>query len=312
MKIVFMGTPEFARVSLDALIKSGEHEVVAVVTQPDRPVGRGGKLVFSPVKVCALENGLPCLQPERIKTAESIAELEALNADIFVVAAYGQILPKAVLDMPRYGSVNVHASLLPKYRGAAPIQRAVIDGEEVTGITIMQMDVGLDTGDMLLAKEIAITPDDTGGTLHDKLAVLGAQALLEALREIAAGIQQPKKQDDSLSTYAAMLTKETGRINWNDTSVNIANLVRGLAPRPSAWTMQDGEMFKIHAATACVNQQEAGSPGQVLAADGKRGIIVAAGEGTLCIHELQRQNGKRLKADEFLRGSKLEVGAVFG
>jgi len=308
-----MGTPEFAKVSLQALLNNKQHEVAAVVTQPDRPVGRGGKFVFSPVKVCALENGIPCLQPERIKASEAIAELESFNADIFVVAAYGQILPKSVLDMPRFGCVNVHASLLPKYRGAAPIQRAIIDGEKATGVTIMQMDVGLDTGDMLLAKEIEITQDDTGGTLHDKLAALGAQALPEALGEIAKGEHKPKPQDDALSTYAQMLTKETGRINWNDTSENIANLVRGLAPRPSAWTMLDGEMFKIHAAVGCVEKNGLqGVPGQVLSADNKDEITVAAGKGVLRIHELQRQNGKRLKADEFLRGSKLDIGAIFG
>jgi len=306
-----MGTPEFAKVSLDALLKSKEHEVAAVVTQPDRPVGRGGKLVFSPVKVCALEHNIPCLQPERIKANEAVAELENFNADIFVVAAYGQILPKSVLDMPRYGCVNVHASLLPKYRGAAPIQRAIIDGEKTTGVTIMQMDVGLDTGGMLFVKEIEITQDDTGGTLHDKLAVLGAQSLLEALDEIARGEQKPEPQDDALSTYAQMLTKETGRINWNDTSENIANLVRGLAPRPSAWTKLDGEMFKIHAAAPCAEQESQGAPGQVISADSKSGITVATGKGLLCIHELQRQNGKRLKADEFLRGSKLDAGTIF-
>jgi len=306
-----MGTPEFAKVSFEALLNAREHEVVAVVTQPDRPVGRGGKLVFSPVKACALENSIPCLQPVRIKASEAVTELESFEADIFVVAAYGQILPKSVLDMPRFGCVNVHASLLPKYRGAAPIQRAIIDGEKTTGVTIMQMDAGLDTGDMLLTKEIAITPDDTGGTLHDKLANLGAQALVEALDEIAAGKQQPKQQDDALSTYAQMLTKETGRINWNNSAVNIANIVRGLAPRPSAWTTLDGEIFKMHVVTAHPEQQEQGVPGQVIVADGKNGIVVATGEGALHIDELQRQNAKRLKADEFLRGNTLNIGAIF-
>jgi len=308
-----MGTPEFARVSLEALLNSQEHEVAAVVTQPDRPAGRGGKFVFSPVKICALEKRIPCLQPERIKNDEAVGELEKFKADIFVVAAYGQILPRAVLDMPRFGSINVHASLLPKYRGAAPIQRAIMDGEATTGVTIMQMDVGLDTGDMLLAKEIEIAPDDTGGTLHDKLAILGAEALVEALREIADGRQQPEPQDDDISTYAAMLTKETGRIKWGDSAVAIANLVRGLAPRPGAWTQLEGEIFKIHSVQVNTGQGDLqGVPGKVLSADGKNGIIVATGEGELCICELQRQNGKRLRADEFLRGSKLEIGAVFG
>ena len=312
MKIVFMGTPEFALASLDALVREKEHEIVAVVTQPDRPAGRGGKLAFSPIKVRALEMGLPCLQPERIKKAEAVGQLELYSADIFVVAAYGQILSKEILDMPTFGCVNVHASLLPGYRGAAPIQRAIINGETVTGVTIMQMDVGLDTGDIILAKEVEIEPGDNAGILHDKLAGLGAQALVDALGQIVKGSAVRTPQDSSLATYAVMITKEIARINWNAEPVSIVNLVRGLSPRPCAWTRLEGETIKIYGATVCDQHVDVAVPGQLLAADPDRGIQIAAAFGAVRIHELQRQNGKRLGAEEFLRGNSLRVGAVFG
>ena len=311
-----MGTPDFALVSLDAILHDGRHEVAAVVTQPDRPAGRGGKLQPSPVKVRALELGLPCLQPERIKAAEAVEQLTQYAADIFVVAAYGQILSKEILNMPAFGCVNVHASLLPKYRGAAPIQRAIIDGEAITGVTIMQMDVGLDTGDMLLAKQIEIDAAETSGTLHGKLAALGAQALIEALELISAGCAVKQPQDNSIATYAPMITKSTARINWNVAPANIINQVRGHAPRPCAWTMLDGETIKVYSASACAYGTDVASvPGQVLAADSARGIVVAADSGqetgAVRILELQRQNGKRLAADDFLRGSNLRPGVVF-
>ena len=307
LRIVYMGTPDFAVPSLDAL--ASRHEVLAVVTQPDRPAGRGGKLAVSPVKARALELGVPCLQPERIKTAESVERLRKFSADVFAVAAYGQLLSREILDMPRLGCVNVHASLLPKYRGAAPIQRAIIDGEAATGITIMQMDAGLDTGDMILARAIPIEPQDNAGTLHDKLASLGASALAEALGLMALGEHRREPQDGELATYAPMLTKETGRIDWRANPASIANLVRGLAPRPCAWTQLYGETFKIYSASAC---QGDGKPGEVVAADQQSGIVVAARGGALSILELQRQNGKRLPAVEFLRGNGLRLGAVFG
>ncbi|MCL2852246.1 MAG: methionyl-tRNA formyltransferase [Defluviitaleaceae bacterium] len=311
MKIVFMGTPDFAVPSLDAA--AAGHEVTAVVTQPDRPAGRGGKTVISPVKARALQLGIPCLQPERVKSAEAMEMLESFSADVFVVAAYGQILSQKILDMPRLGCVNVHASLLPKYRGAAPIQWSIINGETVTGITIMQMDAGIDTGDMLLAKPVAIEPSDDAGSLHDKLAELGAHALTEALTLMASGRAVREPQDDSIATYAPMLTKETGRIDWNENPERVAGLVRGLSPRPCAWTQLDGEMFKIYSATVCSGESgTAGTPGEILAADSVNGIKVAGGGGGLLIHELQRQNGKRLQAGEFLRGNSLRLGAIFG
>ncbi|MCL2617807.1 MAG: methionyl-tRNA formyltransferase, partial [Defluviitaleaceae bacterium] len=270
----------------------------------------GGKLAVSAVKARASLLGLPCLQPERIKDADAVRLLREFNADIFVVAAYGQILSREILDMPRLGCVNVHASLLPKYRGAAPINRAIINGEAATGITIMQMDVGLDTGDMLLAEEIAIEADDNAGSLHDKLAALGASALCRALEQIAGGLAKPVPQDNDRATYAHMLTKETGRVDWNADAASIANLVRGLAPRPCAWTRLNGETFKIYAAEADTAAEASRAPGEIVVA-GPRGIGVAAGGGVLYIREIQRQNGKRLAAEEFLRGNSLTPGEKF-
>ena len=310
LKVIFMGTPDFAVPSLNAL--AAEYEVTAVVTQPDRPAGRGGKVAVSPVKARAMSLGLPCLQPERVKAAEAVEQLRSFPADVFVVTAYGQILSQTILDMPRLGCVNVHASLLPKYRGAAPIQWSIINGETVTGITIMQMDAGLDTGDMLLTKEVAIEPCDNAGTMHDKLADLGAAVLLEALRLLASGRARPEPQDGASSTYAPMLSKETGYIDWNSNPASISNLVRGLSPRPCAWTRLDSEIFKIYSATICDNAVcGAAKPGEIVSADSDNGIKIAADGGVLRIHELQRQNGKRLTAGEFLRGNNLRVGAVF-
>ena len=311
LKIIFMGTPDFAVPSLDAL--AARHEVTAVVTQPDRPAGRGAKTAASPVKSRALQLGIPCLQPERIKAAQALERLGSFPADIFVVAAYGQILPSAVLETPRFGCINVHASLLPKYRGAAPIQWAIINGEAATGITIMQMDAGMDTGDILLTREIPIEESDDAGTLQDKLADLGAGALTAALDLMASGQHRREPQNDALATYAPMLTKETGRIDWSASPASIVNLVRGLSPRPCAWTRQGGETYKIYSAVVCGGASGAeGPPGKILAADAANGVRIAAGSGALRVLELQRANGKRLSAEEFLRGNSLKVGDIFG
>ena len=248
MKIVFFGAPEFAAVILTSLI--GAHEMIAVVTQPDRPAGRGGKTVPGAVKQLALTAGIPVLQPERIKNAYFYGALKHYNADIYVVAAYGRILPERVLTLPQYGAVCVHPSLLPKYRGAAPIQRAVIAGEKQTGVSIMQMDPGIDTGDILLQETIEIFDDDTYGSLHDRLAVLGARLLADALGLIGLGEIEFVKQNDADASRAEMIDKDTGRIDWNKPPREIIDLIRGLNPKPGAYTAYNGETLKIWSAAA--------------------------------------------------------------
>ena len=240
MKIVFMGTPDFAAGSLKALIAAG-HDILLVVTQPDRAKGRSDKPVPSPVKEVALENNIPVFQPLKIKTSESVAELKKYDADIFVVAAFGQIISKEILDMPRLGCVNIHASLLPKYRGASPIQQVILDGEEKTGVTIMQMDEGIDTGDMLYKIETEITEEDTFETLHDRLMEIGGRAITEALELLEKGELKPEKQDDSKSNYAKLIKKEMGRIDFTKSADVIGRLVRGMNPWPSAFTFLDGK-----------------------------------------------------------------------
>ena len=244
MKIVFMGTPDYAAVALRALIGAG-HEVTAVVTQPDKPKGRSKELVPSPVKACALENGIPVLQPRRIKRREAIEELRGYPADVYVVAAFGQILSQEILDIPPYGSLNIHASLLPRYRGASPIQHVIMDGEERTGITIMQMDAGIDTGDILYQREIGISPKDNYETLHDKLALLGGQAIVEALGLLEQGKLEPVKQDDALSCYAPLIGKEMGEIDFSGEALAIDRHIRGMTPWPSAYTGYQGKQLKI-------------------------------------------------------------------
>ena len=244
MKIVFMGTPEYAAASLEAVILSGR-EVTLVVTQPDKPKGRSGELISSPVKQCAIKHGIPVFQPERIKRAEAVEQLKQYEADLFVVAAFGQILSQEILDMPRLGSINVHASLLPKYRGASPIQRVLLDGEKKTGITIMQMDAGIDTGDILYQRELEIAPDDNFETLHDKLAVLGGEALAEALDLLEEGKLVRAKQDDSQSCYAPLITKEMGRLDFTKDAVSLDRQIRAMTPWPSAFTKWNGKQMKI-------------------------------------------------------------------
>lgn len=309
MRVVFMGTPDFSVPTLEKIIEAG-HEVIGVVTQPDKAKGRGKKVLFPPVKETALAHNLPVYQPRRARDPEFIEEMKTLNPDVMVVVAFGQILPKAILDIPKYGCINVHASLLPKYRGAAPIQWAVIRGEKVSGVTTMQMDVGLDTGDMLLKKEVLLDEEETGGSLHDKLSTLGGNLLIETLEKIEAGDIHPEKQDDSQAgEYARMLDKNLGRIDFSMPAAEIERLIRGLNPWPSAFTSYNGKTMKLWKAKADNCGQ--GVPGQVIHVD-KNSFTVQTGQGTLQIIELQMEGKKRMDAGAFLRGCPLETGTMLG
>lgn len=303
IRTVFMGTPEFALATLEGLLDFGLN-LVGVYTQPDRPSGRGKKLSPPPVKLLAEARGLKVFQPQKLRAPEVVGELQSLAPDLIVVVAYGQILPKSVLDIPKYGCINVHASLLPAYRGAAPINKVIIDGKTETGITTMLMDVGLDTGDMLVKKATAIGPFETAGELHDRLALLGRETIEETLRQLCAGTLRPEKQDDALSCYAPMLKKEDGRIDWHRSAEEIHNQVRGLEPWPGGYTYLDGEVLKI-ADTA--PEEGVGEPGTVVSAD-PDGVRVACGGGVLKIGELQLPGKKRLPAGEFLRGRTIRCG----
>nr|WP_321530546.1 methionyl-tRNA formyltransferase [uncultured Desulfuromonas sp.] len=307
IRVVFMGTPDFALETLHGLIESGV-QMVGVYTQPDRPKGRGKKLAAPPVKDLALEHDIPVFQPQKLRDEEAVKQLRSLSPDLIVVVAYGQILPQAVLDIPKYGCINVHASLLPRHRGAAPINKAIVDGDPTTGVTTMMMDVGLDTGDMLVKKSLSIHPDETAGQLHDRLAPLGREAMDETLARLCAGTLSREKQDDSLSTYASMMKKEDGCIDWRKEARQIHNLVRGLDPWPGAYTLLDGQTLKL-AKTRCVEGQ--GEPGQVLEACGET-VIVACGQGALQLGALQLPGKKMLSAADFLRGRGLEKGNVLG
>lgn len=308
MKIIYMGTPDFSVGALEAMIEAG-HEITAVVTQPDKPKGRGKEMQMTPVKECALKHGIPVLQPVKIKTPEAIAELRQYEADAFVVAAFGQIISKEILEMPRYGCINIHASLLPKYRGAAPIQRVILDGETETGVTIMQMDEGIDTGDMLMKTVVPIDAKDTGETLHDKLAAAGAKLIVEALREIEAGNIHPEKQDDSKSCYAKMLSKSLGLIDWNQEAVVIERLIRGLNSWPSAYTYLQGKTMKIWEAEVLEEKAE-GAVGTVAAVT-KDAIVVNTGVNKLKITTCQLEGKKRMSVKDFLLGYTVEVGTQF-
>lgn len=307
MKIVFMGTPDFAVGALEALIKAG-HEITAVVTQPDKAKGRSGKLLAPPVKECALAHNIPVMQPVRIKTPDAIAELKQYEADVYIVAAFGQILSQEILDMPRYGCLNIHASLLPKYRGASPIQHVIIDGEKKTGVTIMQMDAGLDTGDMLYKKSIAIEGKDNYETLHDKLLVVGGEAIVEALGLLEAGKLTPEKQDDSLSCYARLIDKQMGRLDFTKDAVVLDRLIRGVTPWPSAFTVYQGKQLKIWRAEPV---EGTGEPGTVLQVEKDR-FTVACGAGALSIFEVQLEGKKRMSTHDFLLGVKVKPGEVLG
>lgn len=308
MKIVFMGTPDFAAGALKALVEAG-HEITAVVTQPDKAKGRSGKLQFTPVKECANAYHIPVMQPERIKRPEAVAQLKQYEADVYVVAAFGQILSQEILDIPKYGCLNIHASLLPKYRGASPIQHVLIDGEKKTGVTIMQMDAGLDTGDMLYKKSVDIEDQDTYETLHDKLMQIGGEAIVEALALLEQGGLKPEKQKDELSCYAKLITKDMGNIDFTKSAAEIDRLVRGLNPWPSAFTFYKGKQMKVWEVSVEEEDMEA-EPGTVTEVT-KNVIKVAAGKGQVCIASLQLEGKKRMSAHDFLLGVKVLPGEKF-
>lgn len=313
-----MGTPDLAAVTLESLMQDGR-EVSLVVTQPDRPKGRGKSIAKSAVKECAEKWNLPVFQPEKIRTPEAVERLREENADLIVVAAFGQILPEEILNMPRYGCVNVHASLLPAYRGAAPIQWAVINGEEKSGITIMQMDKGLDTGDILLQEETPIAEKETGESLYDRLAQMGGQLILRAIDRIEEGSLTPVKQDADKSSYASMLDRKMGEIDWSKSAVEIERLVRGLNSWPSAYTYLNEKMLKVwmsdvvkeEAAEVLKGGIETSAPGTVIASD-KKHIYVQTGEGILSLDEVQPAGKKRMPVQAFLLGYKIEPGTKLG
>ena len=305
MRIIFAGTPPFAAAALNALVDAG-HDIALVLTQPDRPAGRGMKLTPSAVKQAALARGLPVSQPVSLKSPEAQDELRAADADVMVVAAYGLILPQAVLDLPRFGCLNIHASLLPRWRGAAPIQRAILAGDLETGITIMQMDAGLDTGAMLSKTVVPIRDDDTAASLHDVLAASGASAIVAALANYATLV--PVAQDDALATYAAKLSKDEAQLDWNQPADVLARAVRAYNPVPGAWTLLDGAPLKIWAAQAAPGS---GLPGEVLRAEADQ-LVVACGSGALALHEIQPAGSKRMRAAAFLAGRPLSPGTRLG
>lgn len=307
MRVIFMGTPTFALPSFEALRARGE-EIIAVVTQPDRPQGRGQALAPPPVKLAALQAGVPVQQPERVRHAEFLEWCRSAAPELIIVVAFGQILPKALLDIPGQGCINVHASLLPRYRGAAPIAWAIIRGETETGITTMQMDAGMDTGPMLLRRSLAIRPDDTAGTLSERLSHLGAQTLNETLDALKAGRLSPTPQDAAHATLAPLLKKDDGRIDWRQPAAAIEALVRGLDPWPGAWADYEGEPWRIWKARV---QPDAGEPGVVLRAD-PLGVLVGAATGSVLITELQAPGKRRLTAREYLAGHAVTPGVRLG
>ena len=310
MRIVFMGTPDFSVPALKALVEAG-HEVAAVVTQPDRPRGRGKELQMTPVKVQALAYGIPVYQPEKVKDPAFVEILRNLQPEVIVVIAFGQILSRDILDLPPYGCINIHASLLPKYRGAAPIQWAVIDGEKETGVTTMMMDVGLDTGDMLEKTIIPLDPKETGGSLFDKLSQAGGPLILSTLERLKAGTAVRTPQTDEDSTYAKMLTKSLGQIDWSMEAAAIERLIRGLNPWPSAYTFVHGKTLKIWDADVLKESSDGAAPGQIIRTD-PHSLIVAAGEALLSIRELQLEGKKRMDVETFLRGYTIEKGEILG
>jgi methionyl-tRNA formyltransferase len=309
IRTVFMGTPEFALPTLEGLLAAGL-PVIGVYTQPDRPSGRGKQLTPPPVKLLAERHGIPVFQPLKLRLPEVVAELQDLAPDLIVVVAYGQILPKSVLDIPRYGCINVHASLLPRWRGAAPINHAIMAGDDETGVTTMYMDVGLDTGDMLVKRTTPIGPLETAGELHDRLAWLGRAAMAETVERLCAGTLVREKQDDALTCYAPLLKKEDGLIDWTRPALELHNLVRGLDPWPGAYTLLAGEPLKV-ARTGAADEALGATPGTVLGTS-DAGLRIACGQGVLTIGELQLPGRKRLPAAEFLRGCPLPPGARLG
>lgn len=310
MKIVFMGTPDFSVPCLEVLVTNG-YDVPLVVTQGDKPKGRGHKLTPPPVKECALSYGIPVFQPDRMKDEESYQRLKETNADLFVVVAYGKILPERILNLPKYGCINVHASLLPKYRGAAPIQWSIINGETKTGVTTMQMDAGLDTGDMLLKKEIDILETDTGATLWDKLSLLGKDVLLETLKALEEGSLKPEKQDDSLSCYAPMIDKTTAQIDFSRSADEICRLVRGMNSYPYAQTKYNEKLLKIIEAEPEKGEAFTGVPGEVLCVK-DNALYVKCSDGAIRITTIQMEGKKKMPVSEYVKGNSFTDGTVLG
>ena len=309
MKIGYMGTPDFSVGALEALIQAG-HEVTAVVTQPDKAKGRSGQMQCSPVKECAVRHGIPVFQPVKIKTPESMEELKKYEADIYIVAAFGQILSREILEMPRFGCVNIHASLLPKYRGAAPINQCILDGERETGVTIMQMDAGIDTGDILTQKKVIIEDKETAQSLFDKLAQAGAELIVETLPMIEKGGITPVRQDERLASHVKMMDKSMGKIDWTQDAACIERLVRGLDPWPSAYTFCQGRSVKIWSSDA-LTAGHTEQPGTIVAV-AKDSFDVACGKGVLRIYELQLEGKKRMDTKSFLLGSQWKAGMLLG
>ncbi len=307
MKVIFMGTPDFSVGTLQAILDAG-HEVTLVVTQPDKPKGRGGKMQYTPVKELAVEHNIPVFQPKKIREPECIEELRKYEADIMIVVAFGQILPKEILDMTKYGCINVHASLLPAYRGAAPIQWAVINGEKESGVTTMQMDVGLDTGDMIEKCIIPLAADETGGSLHDKLAEVGAKLCISTMKALEEGTATWTPQGETTTAYAKQLDKKLGAIDWTKSAVEIERLIRGLNPWPSAYTDWNDKVMKIWEADV-VEKNSDKEPGTIVDVN-KKTFTVQTGEGQLEIRALQIPGKKRMETDAFLRGYQMECGTV--
>lgn len=306
MRIVFMGTPDFAVPSLQRLLQDG-HTIAGVFTQPDKPAGRGHKLLASPVKMLALEHGIPVFQPSSLRNAEALAAVQELAPELIVVVAYGKILPPAVLELPKYGCINVHGSLLPKYRGAAPIQQSVLDGEKVTGVTTMFMAEGIDTGDILLQRETEIGENETAGELFDRLALMGGELLAETLAALAAGNLRPVKQEEEKASYASMLSREMAKIDWDQDAGRIHCLIRGLSPWPCAETTLQGKRLKIYRSEIVLDKS--GKPGTLLS---EKECIVACRDAALRLTEVQYEGSRRMDGGDFLRGKRLKAGEQLG
>ncbi|WP_054739170.1 methionyl-tRNA formyltransferase [Cellulosilyticum ruminicola] len=310
MNVVFMGTPDFAVPTLEKLIEEGHH-ISAVVTQPDKPKGRGKTLTMTPVKEVALKHDIEVLQPVKVRGNEEFYNhILSLNPDIIVVVAFGQILPESILNIAKYGCINIHGSLLPKYRGAAPIQWAIINEEPITGVTIMYMDKGVDTGDMLLKREMPIEKDDTYASLHDKMKIVGANALIEALPMIEAGGKEREKQDDAKATHVGIIDKSFGEIKWNESASKIDAKLRGLNPWPGSFTSYQGGTMKVWKAEP-ISETTNKAPGTIIRVD-KEGMVVQTGTNCLLIEEIQMPNKKRMLVSEYIKGNTLESGTVLG
>jgi len=306
MKIIFMGTPDFSVPCLDILVQNG-YEISLVVTQADKPKGRGHKLTPPPVKEYALSKGIPVYQPDSMKDESTLSYLKKFEADVYIVVAYGKILPKAVLELPRYGCINVHASLLPNLRGAAPIQWSIINGESMTGVTTMQMDVGLDTGDMLMKKEVAISDSDTGETLHDKLCVAGAEVLLDTLKALEKEELKPEKQDDSLSCYAPMIDKTISKIDFTQSADSICRLVRAMNSYPYAHTFYEGKLMKVISAIPVKSSGASAPCGTILSVDNE-GIKISCKEGVVLVTELQMEGKRKMSVGDYIKGNTINIG----